>query len=122
MSDKPNKPRRSSGVDRERAAKMRAAYTNPYKTVSAAQRRVRDELYEERDALRESPRERRERRDDGEMSHEMIEQALRNPTKFVTEAELREQYHHVLNDVRNMGLLAGSLMIVLVVLALLLPR
>jgi hypothetical protein len=121
VSDKSSKPRRT---DRERAAKMRANYTNPYKTVSAAQRRIKDELHEERAAGGERVRRQRDSssRRDETTPHDLIEQALRNPTKFVSEAELREQYHHVLTDLRNMGMLAVGLIVVLIVLALVLPR
>ena len=42
---------------------------------------------------------------------------LANPTKFVTEEELREDYRHVITDLRNMGMLAAVLMIALVALA-----
>lgn len=122
MTDKSNKPKRT---DRERAAKMRSAYTNPYKTVSAAQRRIQDEVQAERageEAWRERRRAERQANAEGQLTSEMIAEALHNPTKTVTEAELREQYNHVIADVRSMAILAGALVIVLITLAFVLPR
>ena len=122
MTNKSNKSR----ADRERAAKMRSAYTNPYKTVSAAQRRIKEDVQAERaeggSAWRERrDAERRAKQGDGP-THEMIQEALHNPTKSVTEAELREQYNHVVADLRSMAMLAAGLVVVLVSLAFLLPR
>ncbi|MBC7869553.1 MAG: hypothetical protein H7Y09_01835 [Chitinophagaceae bacterium] len=51
------------------------------------------------------------------LSSERIERLLANPTKVVTEAELRKEYGHVVNDLRNMFGLALALMVVLVILA-----
>ena len=51
------------------------------------------------------------------LDHETIEQMLANPTKFVTEEELREDYRHVITDLKSMGMLAAVLMIALVALA-----
>ena len=42
---------------------------------------------------------------------------LANPTKFVTEDELRGQYNYVLADLRNMGILAAALLVALIVIA-----
>lgn len=56
----------------------------------------------------------------GELDAAMIEELLAHPTKVVTEAELRAAYQHVLVDLRNMGLLAAVLVIVLIVVAQLL--
>ncbi|MEM9954777.1 MAG: hypothetical protein AAF846_24440 [Chloroflexota bacterium] len=57
----------------------------------------------------------------GELTNEMIAEVLVNPTREVTEAELREDYKHVLVDLRNMGVLAAILVVVLVGLAFNLP-
>jgi len=57
------------------------------------------------------------RRKKGELTNQMIEDALTNPTKMVSEAELHQDYRHVLVDLRNMGVLAGILMVLLVALA-----
>jgi len=57
----------------------------------------------------------------GEMSNELIADVLNNPTKVVTEEELREDYAHVLLDLRNMGILAAILIVVMLGLAFSLP-
>jgi len=51
------------------------------------------------------------------LSSERIERLLANPTKVVTEAELRKEYGHVVVDLRNMFGLALVLMVLLVLLA-----
>ena len=53
----------------------------------------------------------------GELDNDVINDILRNPTDFVSEAQLREEYQHVLVDLRNMGLLSAVLMVLLVALA-----
>jgi hypothetical protein len=53
----------------------------------------------------------------GELDAETVRYMLENPTITVTEAQLREEYQHVLFDLRNMGILAAGLMILLVLLA-----
>lgn len=53
----------------------------------------------------------------GELDHETIAYLLHNPTKTVTEEEMRAQYGHVLADLRKMGLLTVALLVLLVVLA-----
>ncbi|GAB5490543.1 MAG: hypothetical protein Phog2KO_07580 [Phototrophicaceae bacterium] len=57
----------------------------------------------------------------GEMTNEMINDALAHPTKIVTEEELHEDYQHVLVDLRNMGVLAAILIVVMMGLAVLIP-
>lgn len=59
--------------------------------------------------------ERAKKRD--ELDHEMVAHILAHPTKMVTEEELHQAYGYVLRDLRNMGLLAAALMVVLVVIA-----
>ena len=56
------------------------------------------------------------------MSSETVAKLLANPTKNVTEAELRAHYSFVVSDLRNMGFLAAGLMVALVVLAQVLPK
>jgi hypothetical protein len=53
----------------------------------------------------------------GDIDGEMVEYMLENPTKVVTEAQLREEYGHVLVDLRNMALLAAALIVVMIVIA-----
>lgn len=57
------------------------------------------------------------RRADGEMSAAYVQELLANPTKIVSEAELRSQYTYVLADLRNMAVLSVFLIVALVVLA-----
>jgi hypothetical protein len=51
---------------------------------------------------------------------ETVQQLLANPTKVVTEDELRREYGYVLSDLRSMGLLAAGLVVALVIIAQLL--
>lgn len=53
----------------------------------------------------------------GENTYEMVQYLLANPTKDVTESQLREEYGYVLRDLRNMGLLAAVLVIALIGIA-----
>ena len=53
----------------------------------------------------------------GQTDQDKIKYMLENPTKIVTEEELRKEYSHVLVDLRNMGLLAAVLIGILVILA-----
>lgn len=53
----------------------------------------------------------------GTSDQDKIKYLLENPTKIVTEEELRREYFHVLIDLRNMGLLAAVLIGMLVILA-----
>jgi len=57
----------------------------------------------------------------GELSNDLISEALQNPTNIVSEEELGEDYKHVLVDLRNMGILAAILITLLVSLAFTLP-
>lgn len=56
------------------------------------------------------------------LTAEDISQMMANPTKVVTEAELRAQYGFVLHDLRSMGLLAAASFLILIALAVLLPH
>jgi len=56
----------------------------------------------------------------GDMDQAMVADLLMNPTKDVTEEELHQDYAYVLQDLRNMGVLAAALLVLLVVLAQLL--
>lgn len=52
-----------------------------------------------------------------EMTQEEVAHALENPTKIVTEAELRIQYSYVLMDIRSMAILAAVLFVALIIIA-----
>lgn len=53
----------------------------------------------------------------GDLTREMIEEILHNPTETVSSEQLGQEYRHVLLDLRNMGILAAALMVLLVGLA-----
>lgn len=57
----------------------------------------------------------------GELSSELIQEALQNPTDIVSEDELNEEYKHVLFDLRNMAILAALLITVLIGVSFVLP-
>lgn len=51
------------------------------------------------------------------LGQEAITEMLHNPTKTVPEEQLRKEYTHVIADLRNMFMLAGALIAVLIFLA-----
>lgn len=57
------------------------------------------------------------RQNKGDLDNTMMQNALAHPTKYVSEEQLQEEYGYVVMDIRNMGILAGGLMVVLVLLA-----
>lgn len=81
-------------------------------------------------AAAESPRRQRRRRrdlqsvqlerrkDEGALDAEYVADLLANPSKEVSEEELRADYGFVIKDLRNMGILAAGLFVALVVIAL----
>ncbi len=58
------------------------------------------------------------RKDEGALDGEYVAQLLANPTKVVTEADLRADYGFVIKDLRNMGLLAAALFVALILVSL----
>lgn len=50
----------------------------------------------------------------GELTAEMIEDVLANPTIEVSEETMRQEYSHVLVDLRNMGVLAALLVAIII--------
>ncbi|MCY3979346.1 MAG: hypothetical protein OXG23_14710 [Chloroflexi bacterium] len=60
------------------------------------------------------------RKDEGALDAEYVAELLANPTKVVTEDDLRADYGFVIKDLRNMGILAACLFIALVIAALVL--
>lgn len=52
-----------------------------------------------------------------EMTHEEVLHLLDNPTKTVTEGELRAQYDYVLRDLRSMFILTVGLFVAMIVAA-----
>jgi len=91
------------------------------------QAEVEAELSHESALASEQPRRRRRERlepvgldkktDQGERDSTAIAEALANPTIFVSEEQLRAEYSFVLKDLRDMGLLAAALFVVLVLVA-----
>lgn len=78
-----------------------------------------------------APRARRRRRDlqstqlerrkgEGNLDSEYVAELLANPTKVVSEEDLRADYGFVIKDLRNMGILAAGLFVALVAVALVL--
>lgn len=53
----------------------------------------------------------------GELDFEIIQDRLNNPDKFPTPESLQAEYQTVIGDLRDMGILAGTLIVLLVVLA-----
>jgi hypothetical protein len=91
---------------------------NPYRTVSASERRARRRAREGTPASQvKTPTEKA-----AVLPQEMIEELLHNPTKVVTEEQLRGEYSYVVADIRNMGILAAGLVVLLIALATFLPR
>lgn len=60
------------------------------------------------------------RKDEGALDAEYVAELLANPTKAVTEDDLRVDYGFVIKDLRNMGILAACLFIALVIASLIL--
>ena len=60
------------------------------------------------------------RKDEGVLEAEYIADLLANPTKVVTEDDLRADYGFVIKDLRNMGILAAGLFIALIIVSLVL--
>lgn len=99
-----------------------AAVDNPYRIVSARERRARSGRRSDDGTVR------RRRRTGGSgqsekkdvLDGETVAYLLHNPTKIVSEDELRADYGYVMADLRSMGLLAAVLFVTLIALALLL--
>ena len=60
------------------------------------------------------------RKDEGALEGEYVAELLANPTKVVTEDDLRADYGFVIKDLRNMGILAAGLFIALIFISLVL--
>lgn len=60
------------------------------------------------------------RKDEGTLDAEYVAELLANPTKVVSEDDLRADYGFVIRDLRNMGVLAAALFIALIIVSLVL--
>ena len=58
------------------------------------------------------------RKDEGGLDAEAVADLLANPTREVSEEQLRADYGFVIKDLRNMGILAAALFVALVATAL----
>lgn len=61
---------------------------------------------------------RKQTKSNDELTPEEVRYLLHNPTKFVDEETLHQEYGYVLKDLRNMGILALLSFVVLIALAL----
>jgi hypothetical protein len=102
---------------------------NPMRTVSAAERRAerRARAANRPPATLTPSIQQRTTPSPAPSGKSLLDQAtvmdiLRNPTRFVSPEELKRDYAYVLADVRNMFVLAVGLVVLLIVLALVLPR
>jgi hypothetical protein len=113
--------KKRNGRPRLTASERRAAAakgTNPFSTVSASKRRTERAVRSGRPA----PSITTSKSNKHSLDQAMIADILAHPTIAVTEEELRKEYSYVLTDIRSMGLLAASLLVLLVVLAQVLPK
>lgn len=80
-----------------------------------AERRARASVG--RDALREGMTgNRREASSSRGLDHAKMREMLANPTKQVSADDLKREYSHVLDDIRNMLLLSAGLLVFMVIL------
>ena len=99
--------------------RSRSSSNNPYRTVSASERRAQrrarrgvDQPSSPKAQVQEKPA----------VTQDLINELLLNPTKQVTQEQLRADYSYVVADIRSMAILALGLIVLLVALATLLPR
>ena len=117
MADEKNQ----NGQQRMKASERRAAAakgSNPFSTVTASKRRAEQAAR----SGRSSPSLTTAKSQNSALDQTKIADILAHPTKEVSEQELRQAYTYVVNDLRSMGLLAASLMVLLFVLAQVLPK
>ena len=60
------------------------------------------------------------RKEEGTLDGETVAELLANPTKVVSEEQLRAEYGFVIKDLRHMGILAAALFAALVAVSLVL--
>lgn len=103
----------------ENNRRNRTGSNNPYRTISASERRARRRARGEMPAAFASAE---RRRAETNLPQDVINELLHNPTKIVTEDQLRSEYGYVLTDIRGMFILAAGLIVLLFALATVLPR
>ncbi len=104
-------PKRQTAT--ERRAKNKTA--NPFSTTSASQRRTQKRLSEGKTpaASGQLP---------AHISQEQVAYLLEHPTREVSTEEMQKEYGFVLTDIRNMFMVAGGLILLEIILALVLPK
>ncbi|MCY4145907.1 MAG: hypothetical protein OXE95_05900 [Chloroflexi bacterium] len=99
-------------------ARQGSAAPPPAAQSESADRPAQTPRPRRRRALQSAQLERR--KDQGGLDADYVAELLENPTKVVTEDDLRADYGFVIRDLRNMGILAAALFIVLIFAALIL--
>ena len=56
-----------------------------------------------------------------ELDHDQIASILEHPTKFVSDEEMKTEYGYVMQELRQVGMVAAGMFVVLVALAYLIP-
>lgn len=110
MANQPGKRQTAT----ERRAKNKTA--NPFLTTSASQRRTQKRISEGKTPTSSDttlP---------AHMSQEQVAYLLEHPTREVPTEELQKEYGFVLTDIRSMFLVAGGLILLEIILALVLPK
>lgn len=115
---KPNISKAVLDQARQGAVDEGSAEVSPAGASSAAAATTVTKQPQRRRALQSAQLERR--KDEGALDAEYVAELLANPTKVVTEDDLRADYGFVIKDLRNMGILAACLFFVLVIASLIL--
>ncbi len=115
---KPNISKAVLDQARQGAVDEGSAEVSPAAASSAAATTLTKQPPRRRRALQSAQLERR--KDEGALDAEYVAELLANPTKVVTEDDLRADYGFVIKDLRNMGILAACLFIALIIASLIL--
>ena len=115
---KPNISKAVLDQARQGAVDEGSAEVSPAAASSAAAATTVTKPPRRRRALQSAQLERR--KDEGALDAEYVADLLANPTKVVTEDDLRADYGFVIKDLRNMGILAACLFIALIIASLIL--
>ncbi len=89
-------------------SEMRTARRPDASGSSATRRRPAESIQYSKDKRRRAPE---------ALDLDEIAELLANPTRMVTDEQMRQEYGHVLRDIRSMALLAAVLFIVMLVIA-----
>ena len=113
---KPNISQAALEQARQGAPAPAATVDAPEQSEPAAKTETQTPRARRRRSLQSTQLERR--KDQGSLDAEYVAELLRNPTKVVTEDDLRADYGFVIRDLRNMGILAAALFVALIIAAL----